>query len=78
MVTAKEKVIDELKTVELRLLNHRDAHVRHQWGVASDAILGERSVWSDIEDEEELRRALESANTLMSGQQAVSAPEPVE
>jgi len=30
MVTEKEKVLDELKTVELRLLNHSDAHVRHQ------------------------------------------------
>jgi len=77
MVTEKEKVLDELKTVELRLLNHSDAHVRHQWGVTSDAILGERSVWGDIEDEEELRGALNSATALLQGQ-VVLTPEAVE
>lgn len=68
MVTEREKVLDELKTIELKLMNHHDAHVRHQWGLTSDAILGERSVWSDIESEEELRAALSSANALMQGE----------
>jgi aspartokinase-like uncharacterized kinase len=77
MVTEKEKVLDELKTVELRLLNHSDAQVRHQWGVTSDAILGERSVWGDIEDEEELREALNNATALLQGQ-VVLTPEAVE
>jgi len=45
--------------------------------VTSDAILGERSVWGDIEDEEELREALNNATALLQGQ-VVLTPEAVE
>lgn len=75
MVTEKEKVIDELKTIELKLMNHSDAQVRYKWGVTSDGILGERSVWNDIEDQDELHKALNSAKSLLKGRPQEEAPQ---
>lgn len=61
----KETILNELRTIELKLWNHKNAEVRHGWAAIADDILGKRSVWEEVDNLEELRSALERAKSML-------------
>lgn len=58
---------DKVTGLDMQLLNHSNADKRHEWAVTADSILGdERVLWREVEDEEDLNKAIASAEQLLS------------
>lgn len=49
MTEERTKLLNEVKAVELRMLNHKSADVRYAWGEKTQELAGDRS-WDDVPD----------------------------
>lgn len=59
-MTDREKLLNDLNTVDLKLMNHHSSDVRYEWAGMCDAALGDRSVWADMTDDAEIRKMLDN------------------
>lgn len=60
-------VLEQVKDINLTLLNNSNSDIRNRWATKCDEVMGEKSHWNEITDTEVLSGMVLFAQELLAG-----------